>query len=46
MTITCPHCLNQVRAYPMGVMTVKVAHHHLNDGGLCPGSDQVRSWAA
>jgi hypothetical protein len=45
MTITCPHCLNRVSAYRVGVMTVKVAHHHLNNGGLCPGSEQMRSLA-
>jgi hypothetical protein len=26
-------------------MTVVVAHHHLNNGGLCPGSGQRRSQA-
>ena len=42
---TCPHCLQQVTAYRMGQMTVKVGHHYLNNGGLCPGSDSVRSEA-
>ncbi len=45
MTITCPHCLNQVRAWREGIMTVQVAHHHLNNGGLCPGSGERRSLA-
>ena len=45
MTLPCPHCLNQVTAYQMGQMTYKIAHHYLNNGGLCPGSDTVRSTA-
>jgi hypothetical protein len=45
MTVTCPHCLNTVQAWSEGVMTVVVAHHHLNNGGLCPGSGQRRSQA-
>ena len=46
MTATCPHCLNQVEGWKVGVMTVQIAHHRLNDGSLCPGSGRVRSLGA
>jgi hypothetical protein len=45
MTTTCHVCHNQVSAWSMGQMTYKIAHHYRNDGGLCPGSDTVRSTA-
>jgi hypothetical protein len=45
MAITCSHCLNQVREWREGIMTVQVAHHYLNNAGLCPGSGERRSLA-
>lgn len=41
----CVVCFNQVAAWQTGVMTIQIAHHQRNDGGLCPGSGQVRSTA-
>ena len=44
-TAICRVCMNSVTAWKMGAMTYKIAHHLRNDGGLCPGSDEVRSGA-
>jgi hypothetical protein len=43
--IICSYCGNSVNTYQVGVMTVQVAMHQLNNGGPCPGSGQQRSLA-
>lgn len=44
-TQTCRVCFQQVNAWRVGVMTVQIQHHYRNDGGLCPGSGEIRSEA-
>ena len=42
-SIVCSYCKNVVQTWGVGQMTVQTKQHYLNDGALCPGSNEQRT---